>query len=266
MLGHIASAIRLRGDPRRFLIAVFTAYFDASGHPSSGTTFFVSGFASSEKKWLLFEGEWAALLARYAITPPFHMKEFAPAVGQYAAWKDDKARRKAFLGEAVKLLKRRTHKSFSSGVILEDLRRINREYVMPSHMAFPYCLCGQQVLAKVALWLYHRKLGGHIAVVFEDGDTHKGKLLDLMHSRGIRIPVAFMPKDGSAALQAADLVAWEHRRFATDMLSVRETGKGKRLRGSLEALRIQLPHEDSWGVYDRKALLDHCVKHNYRRR
>lgn len=89
VLRHPAWATWLRHSPARRYMATFAAYFDASGHPDSGTALFVSGFVSSEKKWLLFEQEWAALLAGYRITPPFHMKEFAPGAGQYAAWKDD---------------------------------------------------------------------------------------------------------------------------------------------------------------------------------
>ena len=92
-----------------------TAYFDASGSPAGTSVLFVSGFVASTDKWLRFEAEWAALLDEFNIKGSFHMREFAPGVGQYASWKNDLDKRIEFLGSAIRMIKRRTNKSFSSG-------------------------------------------------------------------------------------------------------------------------------------------------------
>src|SRR6266852_3977900 len=103
-LQRLFSTIWLNRDPAERLVLMaswYGAYFDASGHPDDSESLFVSGFVSTGEKWLKFEQEWNSLLSGYGIVAPFHMKEFAPGVGQYASWKDDKHRRAELLEKAI---------------------------------------------------------------------------------------------------------------------------------------------------------------------
>lgn len=249
-------------------MTMFTAYFDASGHPDGSPVLFVSGFVSTVEKWLRFETEWADLLQRYGIEGPFHMKEFAPGVGQYAKWKDDQPKRRAFLVEAIRILKHRTNKSFSSGVIIQDLAEVNRLYRLPRLNQFPYPLCAIHVIWQVLDWIARsirsRRVGqaDRIAFVFEDGDKHKGVLIDELDKLGVRPLPIFTSKPEAVPLQAADFVAWEHARLAKDVTK----GGAWKIRGSFAALARQIPNDGSWGIHDKATLLMNCEKKNYPRR
>src|SRR5207249_3510830 len=170
----------LNHDPRQCWMGVFLAYFDASGTPDQGVSLFVSGFVSSEAKWLKFEKRWLALLGEYDIKSPFHMKEFTAGIKQYAAWKDDKPRRQRFMEEAVGIIKRHTRKSFSSGMLLSDFRAWLSEYVVPDYLCYPFVLCSFSVIRQLHKWLERNDISGKMALVFEDGDKHKGKLYDAL--------------------------------------------------------------------------------------
>jgi len=65
-------------------VAVFTAYFDASGSDSS-RVMTVAGFVSSAQKWGRFEKDWKSFL------PPtvsmFHMTDFVTAKEGWESWK-----------------------------------------------------------------------------------------------------------------------------------------------------------------------------------
>ena len=118
-LRHVFCGIWLKHDPRKklaFIMKSYSAYFDASGHPDQGGSLFVSGYVSTEEKWIEFEAQWGALLRKYGITAPFHMKDFAPGVKQYASLKKHPAERDRFLQEAIRIIKRHVHKSISTGV------------------------------------------------------------------------------------------------------------------------------------------------------
>lgn len=244
-------------------MASFTAYFDASGHRDSGSVLFVSGFVSSNEKWLRFEAEWAALLHRYGIAPPFHMRQFAPAVGQYVTWKDDKARRERFLRAAIATIKRRTRKSFSSGVLLSDLRAVQQEYEVSESMRHPYALCGLTVIARVGEWVRRRNIVGSLTLAFEDGDDGKGRLINVLERMKPRknVPIRFLSKTECRAFDAADFLAWEHNRLARDATSGLRTR-----RASLLALIRHVPHDGSWGMHTRASLIAHCEQHGLPKR
>src|SRR5437764_1188134 len=111
-------------------MAMFTAYFDASGHPDSVAAkpaLFMSGFVSTVQRWAKFERDWLRLLREFGITPPFHMTDFESGYDQYASWKDDLERREVFRSRALHVMKRWTNKPFSSGVLLSDFRRLFAE-------------------------------------------------------------------------------------------------------------------------------------------
>jgi hypothetical protein len=64
------------------------AYFDESGHFDDPNLHFtgMSGFVAPARVWREVEVRWAAVLARYSIMGPFHMREFAHGIGQYEDW------------------------------------------------------------------------------------------------------------------------------------------------------------------------------------
>jgi hypothetical protein len=218
-------------------MAMFSAYFDASGHPDDSSYMCVSGLVSSVQRWQRFEREWLALLDLNGITPPFHMKEFAPGTGQFRAWKDDKAKRERFMVDAVKTIRRNTRKSFSRGIDVEALRRVAKEYPNLDFASLgPYVWCGMPVALKAGKWFGKHGTDGvdDMKVFFEQGDKHQGQFAEEFR-RVFTFEPIFLSKKECVPFQACDLIAWEHRRGIQDL------GKGRRhFRGSLLALEKTL--------------------------
>jgi hypothetical protein len=217
---HLAYSIWLNHDPRERFMAMFTAYFDASGHGADqapGSSLFVTGFVASVEKWLRFEERWLEHLAAYSITPPFHMTDFISGVDQYEALKNDAPKRELFLSQAVKIIKTNTRNTFSSGVVVDDLARMCREYDVGDLPREPYAFCGAQVMVRVGDWarrcVKSRRLKAtdELEFVFELGDLHQGHFLKYAKERIGRLLI-LKEKGKCIPFQACDLVAWAHRR------------------------------------------------------
>jgi hypothetical protein len=97
----------------------FTAYFDGSGSPDEGKAFVVAGYLSSADQWLQFDREWRECLEDEGVSS-FHMRDFAPSLREFAAWKDDEPRRKQFLGRLIRITKFHVRKSIGNAVILRN--------------------------------------------------------------------------------------------------------------------------------------------------
>lgn len=244
-----------------------TFYGDASGSPADAPIMFVSGFVSTAEKWKKFEAEWADLLDRYKITPPFHMKEFAPGWDQYASWKADKEKRQAFLADAIDILKHRTNKSFSVGVIPKDLQEVNQTYETPSVYHYPYALCGTRVIALVNNWIKRRlrKQRGRpepIEFFFERGDTHQPAFERELRKLIPELQPMFRDKTLSP-LQSADFVAWLHARAMKFHMGVAKWGDVLEI---LDTLSRRLPNEKSWEFMSKEAMLRTCERKGWPRR
>ena len=245
------------------MVTAYTIYCDASGQPSEGDAIFVSGYGSTADNWLRFEERWNVLLRQYHIQPPFHMNEFAPGAGQYASWKGDKEARKKFFEKAIKVIKTNINKSFSVGVSVNDLKRMQTEYEVGDGIDndTPYTFCAVLIYHQVKAWW--KNLRGNpldsIEFFFEQGDKDQNRFLNRL--RGlyptIEDPI-FRKKDRCVPFQASDMLAWEHHRHAL---------YGKlRSRGSYAELRKQIPHDRSWMYYDWAQLLRLCEKGRFPKR
>src|SRR5688572_19652048 len=203
-------------------MAMFIAYFDASGHPDDkgpNPAFFVSGFVSTAEKWREFEAEWLALLAEYQIAAPFHMTDFEAGRGQYARLKTDALACATFRSRAILIAKRHTRKGFSSGVVMSDLNRMFSQYDVPASVPRqPYPYCALHLYRLLGRWARNRvdagdiRLTDQLQIAFEHGDKHRG-VLEKEARRRFGIAPLFLKKDGATAFQACDLLSWEHRRW-----------------------------------------------------
>ncbi len=217
---HLAYSLWLNHNPKERHMAMFTAYFDASGHSADtgvGACLFVTGFVASVERWLEFETAWLGHLDENDIEPPFHMTDFISSKCQYASWKGQKAKRDTFLAKAVRIIKDHTRKPFSNGVVIEDLKRMFREFEVPAMPEEPYPWCAIQIFTFVNDWTKSQLNQGrvnpldHLEYVFETGDLYRGKFMEI--ARDVYgITPKFMDKDSCVPFQACDLVAWAHRR------------------------------------------------------
>ena len=205
-------------------MAVYTAYFDASGNPSETTSVFVSGYVSTEQKWLDFERRWFRVLRDEGIRPPFHTTDFVRGTRQYAAWRNGDERRVRVLRKLIKVIKDHVHKSFSTGVLVADFDMVAAEYDFAGVYLTPYTLCAEQSIVKTERWRTRtRRPSSKLAFFLERGDAYQDQLPKrlALHNGPL---VNFRPKMcdddrpfGFAPFQACDLIAWQHARGVRDV-------------------------------------------------
>jgi hypothetical protein len=212
-------------------MGMFSAYFDASGHPDAlgkVPAFYVSGFVSTVAKWEKFEKAWPELLAEFDIPSPFHTADFMARKGRFESWSGDNARRDAFRIAAIHLLHRTTNKPFAIGVVIPDFRRLFSEYEVPAEQPRePYPWCALKACDYLFDWIHHRVRAGTVSgkdqmqIVFEKGDIDQGKFADALWAKH-RLEVAFQTNHGKTLLPfaACDFLAWEFRNW----MSKREQG------------------------------------------
>jgi hypothetical protein len=260
---HLAMAVFMGRWPDS-LMAMFTVYFDASGSPDQGVALSVAGFIATAEQWIEFERNWKTALDAYGVTE-LHMKDFAPGAGEFAAWKDDKHRRRLFLERLISIIKIRVRHSFVNSIMLEHFHRVCKLY--PRLLEWkPFALAGDNCIDKVNNWAQLNSVPlDHIHTIFEDGDKDKGHLIKQCEKYNGFIPT-FLKKKQSCAFQAADLLAYEHR-LANQ--TIYEAGIGtlamSDLRRSLQALE-DIPHGEGgkdWGVSDEAALVRFCELNKY---
>lgn len=209
---------------------------------------FVSGCVSTEKKWLRFETEWGALLQRAGVRRPFRMSRF------YAAYRDRPDERAEFIDDALKIIKHRTNKTFSSGVDLAAHRKAAAERNLPLWVGDPYALCATKAVAQVGRWIKNRNVQKRMAFVFESVDLGKGKFITSLKDAGVRINPNFASKQEVPAFDAGDLVAWVHARTVGRHLA----GKRNDVEAFARAIALQLPGREAWGWHGSQWFDEHC--------
>ena len=99
---------------------MFVAFYDASGSEEDRDgSLYVVGYAIHRAEVAKLDRDWSAVLRRFEV-PYFHMKEFAPGVGPFAPWRDDTDKRRNFLEQLFRVVKKDVNKSFGHGFPLAD--------------------------------------------------------------------------------------------------------------------------------------------------
>jgi hypothetical protein len=174
------------------------------------------------------------------------MKDFAHSRGVFEQFRGNESKRKEFLKKLVASIKVRVRKSFSCVVAPDDYWEVNENYLLRENLGNPYAFCGRHCVARVRMWANSFNYPeDSIRYVFEQGTRGKGELMQVMKRDGFPAPI-FKPKS-TAALQAADFVAWEHTK-AFDSAQ-------REFRRSLIALN-RIPND--WGIYPRQRLVQLC--------
>jgi hypothetical protein len=231
-------------DRAKCLMAVFTAYYDASGQQSDrGGALIVAGVVATVQKHEKFWTAWRKALIEAGV-PHFHMKEFAHSRGAYADWKGKEIQRVAFLKRLIAVMKRHLNKSFSVWLPIAEFKEINTRVDFPDALKEPFSFCATRCRLNVEKWLAKRYPGHRLAHVFEAGDAGLGPFVE-MTTRVWKVPVTVFPKVDPESgerlhqFEAADFLAWERHDFYGDVLA----GERRRLRESFLAMHKHLPHD-----------------------
>ncbi len=159
------------------LVATFSGYFDASGHPDDTDVFTVAGFVADVDQWIAFERNWNEILNRADFrVGSLHMKDFCHSRGEFASWKGNERRRRNFLTALIGTIKLRARHSFAQSIYIPDYRAVDENYQL-SEFAVPLVYCGGSCVANVRIWAHKWGIAqDHIAYFFEDGNKDKHKL------------------------------------------------------------------------------------------
>lgn len=189
-------------------VAMFTVYFDVSGHPDNTDVLAVAGFIAHASQWALFEKRWKKVLKKFGVSS-LHMKEFAHSLGEFKPWKNDAAKRAAFLSALIRVIQNTARHSFATALYLPDYRAIDSVRNIRG-IRSPLAIAGCTVLQNVRNWAIETGIDvNNILFIFEDGDADKSNFFQAA-GNDLGINPIFMKKSQSAAFQAADLLAYEH--------------------------------------------------------
>jgi len=236
------------------VLSGYQAFFDRSADqdssPIGGTV--VAGFVSTVEHWNSWEDEWNTVLKLFNV-PYFHMKEFAAARGAFSGreWQIESLHsdtyRRLFISSLITTVKKwalLTVASYMDHRIYHDACTI----CSVENVFNPFSECGRNAVLKVRDFVrnhLHSKLP--ISYIFDRGDQGKGMLLDLMEKCNLPAPVFKRSRRDQnhpekdlddppmIQLQAADLLAWEIRRWESDYKN------GKQMRKSLRSF-TQMKH------------------------
>lgn len=205
-------------------MAFFSAYFDSSGDGVNQPRVVVSGYIANYGQWKLFEKSWDLAHSDFEVCRPFHMAEFVAALERPESYKLQKKARQDYIkiaenpDRAAAFLRTLTNiqmcgvvcgvsaiidmQIYDSVNSILDLRK-----VVP-----PYALGARMCIANVRAWEKYFRVNDPVECVFEEGDLEQGKFTNLMIDEGEACPI-YKKKDDFAALQGADMYAWEQTHF-----------------------------------------------------
>lgn len=194
-------------------MAMLTTAFDASGSESDRACLAVAGFISTADDWIEFSRKWTARLERDSL-PYFHMAEFSGTYSKhYDGW--SKTRREDLMGDLIGLVQSFAYRKFGTCVVHQYLKDGLSPELKERFLLNAYPLAGRKCAGEVRRWVSREFRNSPYKLIFEDGDLHKGKLVDRLCADGFPSPVfeAKVTKDPARPafipLQAADILAFE---------------------------------------------------------
>ncbi len=237
------------------LMAMFSAYFDASGNHRDSKVMTVAGFASTVEKWSNFDLGWNEVLHSEGIKV-FRMTDFVSSQGEFAeGWMGKTARRKHFIERLCVVLKENVEKSFRTTLILGDWRQINQRFEIEEFLGRPYALCSMSCTFALRQWA--KKMGAESTLLyyFEDGDADKGNF-EQQHKSAYKVKPRFLEKAEAVGLQAGDFAGWKIRNSVQESIKDDHTlAKGIQLLQSVKMLQ-DIPKDA--GVLNGRALAQYC--------
>jgi hypothetical protein len=232
------------------LMAMFTAYFDASGAPDDPNvkSLTVAGFLASADQWIIFDRRWRKVLKKYGVTA-LHMREFAHSKGEFEGWDKEpkKEKRAFFIGELVTILQRLMRCSFACTLSLNDYRKNEGRYKIRK-VASPLAIAGLMAVGDlVAVAKDMQQPLDKLLLMFEDGDIDKGNLEDWI--KGVFALKTHFEDKTIKAFEACDLLAYEHLQASNKLLPAPGVYALEDLRKAFQRLDV-IPHalngHDHW--------------------
>jgi hypothetical protein len=251
-LDRLAAAIFIGSEnPEGRLMALFTAYLDASGDSTMQPFVIVSGYIANFVQWKGFEAAWRTVHEQSNVALPFHMADFVAATTnpkyseQSSARKDyveiakDQSRWRTFLYGLVY-----TQATFINCAVTA-LVRMSVYNEMDNYLELreaipPFALGARYCVNRVRQWEKKFEISEPVEMIFEEGDLGQGEFARLMVGEGSALPI-FINKNDFLGLQAADQYAWEIGRRLKDEEKEKQLGREFDPRPELKFLYSVIP-------------------------
>lgn len=197
------------------LMALIEAYFDESGSHRGAHVICVAGYVFEKDGAIALTHEWRDVLHYYEL-PYFRMSDCAHGNGPFA--KLSKSERVAVQTAMIGIIKRHTIQGIAATLNKDEFLQC-----MPQHpLLVGYSFTIQVILAGLRGWIRHNEERGapieHVSYFFEAGHASRGqanRIMDLLFSNaGAKAALrysghAFVEKEKTPCVQAADLLAWQ---------------------------------------------------------
>jgi hypothetical protein len=244
-------------------MAIFNAYFDASGKADS-QVMVMAGFISRVPKWERFERDWRKLLPEGV--PSFHMTDFVSSRKGWESWKNQPEARVELFAELVDCIEKNTNKGLAISLQLQDYAAIDGRYELTEATGGPYSSVGLACLSEVKKWaIRHDVNHTKILCIFEKGDEGSGALMQRAEVDGFN--VIQQSKKDIRAFDACDLAAWKTKAHVVDgfirQLPKEDQVAWERISKSFDQLRKILQVND---VIDTASLEKLCADNGIQRR
>jgi hypothetical protein len=205
-------------------MALFTAYFDASGDASFTPDVVVSGFVANFQQWGWFQYFWEKAHREAGADLPFHMTAFMAACKD----PDRYSRQKDVRADYIRIAKDpKAAKEFLYHLALSEITALScgitcyvamdfyndLDSILCLHETFPaYALGARMCIEKLHQWEEKLQITEPVEYIFERGDFGQGEFSKLMVDEGENLPI-YKNKNDFLGLQAADHYAWEQSNF-----------------------------------------------------
>jgi hypothetical protein len=220
-------------SPRRDskLLLMLQAYLDDSGSDGLGPVFLLCGYVTTAKAWARFSDNWQKALDGEPKLEYFKMREANSLRKQFWGW--NKAQRDKLLVTLAQIIKRHVLLGISSAVFYEDLEKAKAEYpdiIGKLKGANHYQLLFHGAIARVANYYIKAKTKERIEFIFDEqgvwgleailGATAVLPLLNPKERAIIAGPPIQRNDKDYLPLQAADMIAWQTRRFIVENMDL----------------------------------------------
>jgi len=195
------------------VVVMVEGYFDESGSLGDEQGIFcISGYFVASESAAIMDHQWGQILYQHQL-PYFHMVDCAHGSGVFAA--KSKSERIEIVTKLIAVIKRHTMEGFSVLAHRDEFAPAANEN------QDVYSVCAAMAVDALTVFLDTNRIKGDIAFFFEDGHKSKGKAYNHVAQRVKALPasISFAKKEKVRLLQAADLLAWHTRKYASDKRS-----------------------------------------------
>ena len=146
---------------------MFTACFDASGHPRDPRTPFlvVAGFLSTADAWRQFDGRWRKRLALDGLTY-FHTVDLTHNKNEFKnGWRNNEVRKNALRANLIEIIRANTFRLVGAIVVNKDVNVLSRNQQRDWHINAYSFACGI-CIAKCFNWVAREKMFTPVRLYF----------------------------------------------------------------------------------------------------